>query len=115
MQIVLQHLTKSHLKRPFPSARALQDLWQGWRDYRQLWLATGWYDVQKRYRRSVLGPFWITVSLGVFVAALSFLYGPLLGRKIVAYAPFLAFGLIGPRSLPKVAPSLSPTATSSGK
>ena len=94
MHVVLQELTKSHPKRPFPPARALQDLWQGWRDYRQLWLATGWYDVQKRYRRSVLGPFWITISLAVFIAALSFLYGPLLGREIVDYTPFLAFGLI---------------------
>lgn len=94
MRIVLQDLTPSHPRRPFPPAKALQDLWQGWRDYRQLWLATGWYDVHKRYRRSVLGPFWITISLGVFVAALSFLYGPLLGREIVDYTPFLAFGLI---------------------
>ena len=30
----------------------------------------------------------------MFIAALSFLYGPLLGRQIVDYTPFLAFGLI---------------------
>ena len=94
MPDVLQQLTKSHFKRSFPPVKALRDLWQGWRDYRQLWLATGWYDVQKRYRRSVIGPFWITISMGVFIAALSFLYGPLLGRQIVNYTPFLAFGLI---------------------
>lgn len=98
MSVVLQDLTQSHPKRSFPPAKALakalQDLWQGWRDYRQLWLATGWYDVHKRYRRSVLGPFWITISLGVFIVALSLLYGPLLGREITDYTPFVAFGLI---------------------
>lgn len=79
----------------FPGAEALQDLWQGWRNYRELWLAVGWYDMRKRYRRSVLGPFWITVSLGAFIAGLSVIYGPLLGRDLSDYVPYLAFGFIG--------------------
>ena len=54
----------------------------------------GWYDIRKRNRRSVLGPFWITISLGVFIAALSFLYGPLLGHSTHRYPPYIAFGFI---------------------
>ena len=80
--------------RPFPGARAFRDLWEGWRDYRELWLAVGWYDIRKRYRRSVLGPFWITISLGVFVAALSLIYVPLMGGSIEGYLPYIAFGFI---------------------
>jgi ABC-2 type transport system permease protein/lipopolysaccharide transport system permease protein len=79
----------------FPGAAAFLDLWQGWREFRELWVATGWYDIRKRYRRSLLGPFWITISLGAFVAGLSLVYGPLLGRDISTYAPYLAFGFIG--------------------
>ncbi len=74
---------------------AFQDLWEGWQDFRELWLAVGWFDIRKRYRRSVLGPFWITVSLGAFVAGLTVIYGPLLGRDMRDYAAYLAFGFIG--------------------
>ena len=51
----------------FPGVRGLRDLWRGWRDYRELWLTVGLYDIRKRYRRSVLGPFWITISLVAFI------------------------------------------------
>ena len=63
----------------FPGVRGLRDLWQGWRDYRDLWLTVGAYDIKKRYRRSLLGPFWITISLGTFIVGLSFIYRPLVG------------------------------------
>jgi ABC-2 type transport system permease protein/lipopolysaccharide transport system permease protein len=76
-------------------AGAYADLWEGLRDFRQLWMTVGWYDIRKRYRRSLLGPFWITISLGAFVAGLSFVYGPLLGRDLTTYVPYLAFGFIG--------------------
>jgi ABC-2 type transport system permease protein len=82
-------------RRSFPFAKAFRDLWEGWRHYRELWLAIGWYDIRKRYRRSLLGPFWITVSLGVFIAGLSFIYTPLLGGgNSEGYLQYVAFGFI---------------------
>jgi len=77
-----------------PFARGLRDLWQGWHDYRELWISTGWYDIRKRYRRSLLGPFWITISLGAFIAGLSFIYMPLVGGNAENYLPYLAFGFV---------------------
>ena len=35
--------------------------------------AVGLFDIRKRYRRSVLGPFWITISLGAFILGLGFI------------------------------------------
>ena len=77
-----------------PFGRAFEDLWQGWRYHRDLWLTLGWYDIRKRYRRSLLGPLWITIGMGAFVAALSLLYGPLMGGHIADYLPFVAVGFI---------------------
>jgi ABC-type polysaccharide/polyol phosphate export permease len=57
----------------------VRDLWQGWRYYQELRITIGWYDIRKCYRRSLLGPFWITISLGTFIAGLSFIYVPLIG------------------------------------
>jgi ABC-type polysaccharide/polyol phosphate export permease len=74
----------------FPGVRGLRDLWQGWRDYRELWITVGLYDIMKRYRRSVLGPFWITISLGAFILGLSFIYSPLVGGEAGSSLPFVA-------------------------
>ena len=48
--------------------------------FRQLRLVTvfGWQDIRQRYRRSVLGPFWITVSMAVMIAALGIVFGAVL-------------------------------------
>lgn len=77
-----------------PAGLALQDIWEGWRDYRELWLALGWYDMRKRNRRSVLGPLWITISLGAFIAAMGIIYSPMLGSHTHRYIPYIAFGFV---------------------
>ena len=53
---------------------ALVDLVQGARA-RYLWGMLGWQDIRRLYRRSVLGPFWLTISMGMLVALLGTLYG----------------------------------------
>ena len=78
---------------PSQATLALHDLFQGARS-RHLWGMLGWQDIRRRYRRSVLGPFWLTISMGVLVAALGTLYGMLLRVEIEHYAPFLALGFI---------------------
>src|SRR5260364_17054 len=40
----------------------------------QLWLWTGLQDIKLRYRRSALGPWWLTISTGILVAAMGILY-----------------------------------------
>ena len=82
---------------PLPAASqvaaALFDLSKGARSL-HLWGLLGWQDVRRRYRRSMIGPFWLTISMGVLVAVLSVLYGALLKVEIADYAPFLALGFI---------------------
>ena len=41
--------------------RAVRDLIDGTRAY-PIWGRLGWQDIRQRYRRSLLGPFWITIS-----------------------------------------------------
>ena len=59
-----------------------------------LWGLLGWQDIRRRYRRSMLGPFWLTISMGVLVAALGALYGTLLKVESAVYVPYLALGFI---------------------
>lgn len=74
-------------------AKALSDIRRGWQA-RELWGTMGLHDVRQRYRRSVLGPFWITISMGVMVAALGLLYGRIFGIELHDYLPFLACGFV---------------------
>lgn len=73
--------------------RAREDLLEGLRRW-QLWTTLGWQDLRNRYRRSVLGPFWITLSMGGFIAGLGSLYGGLFGYDAADYVPHLAIGMI---------------------
>ncbi|MFD2237498.1 ABC transporter permease [Aureimonas populi] len=61
---------------------------------RELWLYLGWRDVQKHYRRSVLGPLWLTLSMGITVGGLGFLYAQIFQMEISTYLPSLALGFI---------------------
>jgi homopolymeric O-antigen transport system permease protein len=72
---------------------ALNDFLEGIRRW-ELWGTMGWYDVRQHYRRSVLGPFWLTLSMAIMVGALGFLYGGLFGHSMRDYLPYLALGLI---------------------
>jgi lipopolysaccharide transport system permease protein len=51
-------------------------------------------DIRLRYRGSVLGPFWLTLSTAVMVGALGFLYSRLFHTDIVSYLPFLSLSLV---------------------
>jgi ABC-2 type transport system permease protein len=72
---------------------AWQDLKRGFAQ-RQLWLALGWQDIKQRYRRSMLGPLWITIATGVMATALGLLYSLLFDIDIKTFLPHVAVGLI---------------------
>ncbi len=73
--------------------RALADIGAAFR----LWplaLALGWFDIRLRYRGSMLGPFWLTLSTAVMVVALGVLYSRLFNMELHDYLPFLALSLV---------------------
>ncbi|MET0293952.1 MAG: ABC transporter permease [Phenylobacterium sp.] len=52
------------------------------------------HDVVARYRGSILGPFWITLSMGLMVLGIGLLYAQLFHQDIHAFLPFVALGLV---------------------
>jgi ABC-2 type transport system permease protein len=73
--------------------RAADDLRQGW-SQRSLWGYLGWQDIKQRYRRSVLGPLWISISMGVIALAMGILYSALFQLDVPVFLPYLATGLL---------------------
>lgn len=74
-------------------ARAFGDLRQGWKQ-RALWGYLGWQDIKQRYRRSVLGPLWISITMAVVATAMGILYGALFGIDLPTFLPYVATGLL---------------------
>lgn len=72
---------------------ARKDLLAGWRS-RELWAHLGWQDIRQRYRRSVLGPIWITISMAVTAIALGILYAGLFGNSLEEQLPYILVGFI---------------------
>src|SRR5690242_11037894 len=82
------------LKQPNNYQLAINDLVNGLKKW-NIWLMLAYQDVKLRYRRSVLGPFWITISMAITVYSMGFLYGHLFHSKLQTYFPFLVAGMLG--------------------
>lgn len=74
-------------------ARAIDDMATGLARWR-LAAALAWLDIRNRYRGSVLGPFWLTLSTGVMLAGLGILYSQLFKLPLQEYLPHLAVSLV---------------------
>ncbi|MEY8175010.1 ABC transporter permease [Burkholderia multivorans] len=72
---------------------AMRDVVDGIKAY-PIWTTLAWQDIRQRYRRSVLGPFWITLTMVVTIAGMGPLYGALLNIKTEEFVPYLALGII---------------------
>jgi len=81
---------------PSPVARSLtawRDLYAGlaqsW-----MWAMLAMQDIKLRYRGSILGPFWLTLSTLIMVASMGFIYARVFNMTAGAYLPKLALGMI---------------------
>lgn len=61
---------------------------------RRVWLALAWNDIVTRYRRSMIGPFWLTVTMATTVSALGLLYSALFKVPLKDFLPYLSLGFI---------------------
>ena len=69
------------------------DLLEGIRLYHLVWtLACS--DIKLRYRGSLIGPFWLTLSTAIQIGAMAFLYADLFQTDIHTYIPFLTVSLV---------------------
>lgn len=72
---------------------ATADLRDGLKLYQLIW-ALSFSDIKLRYRGSAIGPFWLTISTGIQIAAMAFLYADLFHIDVHTYLPFLAVSIV---------------------
>ncbi len=75
------------------SNTAIQDFRNASNQYR-IWLHLGVLEVKQRYRRSVLGPWWISISMLIFIVAMGAIFSRLLAQSLSEYIPYFTTGFL---------------------
>jgi ABC-type polysaccharide/polyol phosphate export permease len=78
---------------PSRAALAFADLAEGVRES-WLWTTLAQQDVKRRYRGSILGPFWQTLTTAVMIGGMGLIYAKLFHTELHDYLPMLTVGLI---------------------
>lgn len=90
-------IPQDNIQTPLPRkshrALALKDFRDGLIKWR-IWFLLAYQDIRLRYRRSVLGPFWLTLSMAITVYSMGFLYGHLFHIELKNYFPYLVAGML---------------------
>lgn len=60
----------------------------------RLWSALAVQDVKARYRGSMLGPWWITISMAALISGMSVLYSELMNLTLAEYVPWMCCGIV---------------------
>ena len=51
-------------------------------------------DIRRRYRRTLIGPFWTSVQMAIFIFSMGLVFSKLWNMEIDTYLPFLCTGFI---------------------
>ena len=73
--------------------RCVEDLREAIGDWR-LWTFLAHHEIRARYRRSTIGPLWLTLSLAIQVAAMGVVWGTLFQLDAKSFIPYLTLGLL---------------------
>ena len=58
------------------------------------WGTLAWIDISLRYRRTMLGPFWLTLSTGAMIGSVGLLWGAIFGSPWESFLPYFAVGIV---------------------
>lgn len=83
----------AHLQGPSQWRLLRQDVVNSLHNWR-FWVYLGWNDIAKQYRRSFIGPVWITVNTAIFIVAFGFVGAQLFKTPVHEYLPFFCAGHI---------------------
>ncbi len=75
------------------SELALADIKEGLRKW-PIWVMLAYQDIKLRYRRSILGPFWLTLSMAITIYTMGYIYSHIFHTDMAEYFPYLTGGML---------------------
>jgi ABC-2 type transport system permease protein/lipopolysaccharide transport system permease protein len=73
---------------------AIGDVAEGLRRWRG-WTYLALETIKSQYRRTVLGPWWLTIQTGVYIIALAAVFGQIRHQPLHQFLPYVAMGFMG--------------------
>lgn len=74
--------------------RAVQDLLTGLRSP-SIWFLLAWNDLEAKYRRTILGTFWQTLTMAAYIVGLTVVFSTIRQRGMENFILYLAAGFTG--------------------
>jgi lipopolysaccharide transport system permease protein len=74
-------------------AMAMADVINGYKRYK-LWHYLAVTEMRRRYRRTIIGPFWASLSIGIFIACMGMVLSGLWKTDAKAFLPYFSAGYI---------------------
>lgn len=59
-----------------------------------IWTAMATQDIRLKYRGSMLGPLWNTLTTAIMIGSMGFVYSLIFKMDVTSYLPFLTLGLV---------------------
>jgi ABC-type polysaccharide/polyol phosphate export permease len=78
---------------PSRLVEAVDDLVGGFRRS-WIWTRLAYQDIKERYRGSVLGPFWVTLTNLIMIVAMGVIYARLFHVDVQTYVPYIMTGIL---------------------
>ena len=60
----------------------------------RIWSFLGLNDVRSRYKRTLFGPFWHALTLGIWGVGVGYIYGALFNQDMSFFLPYLTIGFV---------------------
>jgi lipopolysaccharide transport system permease protein len=82
------------------SLRYFPSFFEGFQDYKagslnwRMWSYMAFADIRRRYRRTLIGPFWTTLSLAIFIFSMGILFSILWKTDIKTFLPYFSSGFV---------------------
>lgn len=77
-------------------SEAINDMKMGLLKWR-IWWTLAWHGLHLRYKRTWIGMAWISLSFALFAIVKIVIFGPLSGKDIAFFGPYLAMGFLSYR------------------
>jgi lipopolysaccharide transport system permease protein len=60
----------------------------------RIWIYMALAEIRRRYRRTLIGPFWLTLSVAIFIGSVGIIFPMLWHTDVKTYLPFFASGYV---------------------
>lgn len=87
------NIPSTQTKKKGAFSKAFRDLVDGAGFFR-VFGRLAWQEIKLRYKRSTLGPFWITLSMMIMIYFMGIVYASLFKMDLTTFFPYLASGMI---------------------